>query len=496
VQNNSLRHFVTGLDIQNSNTPGAEVSILNVFVLAGGDRWSNFISWTAYAGCAIGAAWIAAQFGAPKTGQRLAAIFAVTLPMGITQATGTMNDGVAAFWLLCAAAEIVSFYKTGEPVGLLFLGLAAGEAFLTKTTTSAYLLPMGIWGAILAFRRMKPGQVLLYGVLAILLALTLNAGFIIRNLRTYGTPVDPTMAELHSNQLRNWQGVTSNMLRTLTQQMGTPFPKFNAAEYLTINALHQLMGIDINDPRTTSIGKFRISRPSFNEVRVTNPLHMFLIIFALLAILIKFRKIEKMAWVYLLVILSGIFIYSYLFKWQIFGSRLHLSFFILSAPLVGYALSILMRRPVIPQAAGLILLILSIPWLFRIEQRPLVDNPADVPFAGKSLLDTSRKDWYFVTAGNQSALKGIATSIAQADCHQVGLVISGSSPEYLYWIALGAPRPDMRIEWITSNSATLELLDPSFIPCAVICESCGGDDHFNNLIKVLDNGSQQLFLEP
>ena len=76
------------------------------------------------------------------------------------------------------------------------------------------------------------------------------------------------------------------------------------------------------------------------------------------------------------------------------------------------------------------------------------------------------------------------------------MVISGSSPEYLYWIALDAPRPDMRIEWITSNSATLELQDPSFVPCAVICESCSGDDHFNNLIKVLDNGSQQLFLEP
>jgi hypothetical protein len=40
------------------------------------------------------------------------------------------------------------------------------------------------------------------------------------------------------------------------------------------------------------------------------------------------------------------------------------------------------------------------------------------------------------------------------------------------------------------------LLDPTFVPCAVICESCGGDDRFNHLIKVLDNGSQQLFLEP
>ncbi len=496
AQNQSLRHFITGLDIQNSNTPGAEAAILNVFVLAGGDLWVNFIAWAAYTGSAIVAAWVASQFGAQKTGQRLAAIFAVTLPMGITQATGTMNDGVAAFWLLCAVAEIVFFGKSGDPIGVLFIGLAAGEAYLTKATSAAYLLPMGIWTAVLAFRRMKVGQVFLYGTLSLGLALALNAGFINRNLRTYETLVDPAMTELHSSQLRNWQGVTSNFTRTIGQQMGTPFPKFNAAEYLVINGLHQVMGIDINDPRTTSIGKFRISKPSFNEIRVTNPLHMFLALFAFLAMLIKSRKIEKMVWIYSWVILSGLLIYSYLFRWQIFGSRLHLSLFILLAPLVGYVLSVAFRRSIALQTASLILLILSLPWLFRIEQRPILDNREGIPFAGKNLLDTPRGDWYYVTAGDQSALKEIAASIAQEACDQVGIVISGSSPEYLYWIALDAPRPDMRIEWITSNSATLELQDPSFVPCAVICESCSGDDRFNNLIKVLDNGSQQLFLEP
>jgi hypothetical protein len=496
AQDQSLRHFITGLDIQNSNTPGAEMAILNTYLLAGGDRWSNFIAWAAYAGSAVVAAWMAAEFGAPRYGQRLAAIFTLTLPMSIAQSTSTMNDGVAAFWLLCAAAEIVAFEKNGKPVSLLLIGLAAGEAFLTKSTSASYLLPMGIWIAVLAFRRMQVAQVILYGSLSLVLAVALNAGFIGRNLRTYGTLVDPTMTGLHSSQLRNWQGVTSNVLRTVGQQLGTPFPKVNAAEYLVINAIHQMIGLGINDPRITSIGKFRISGPGFNEIRVINPLHMLFILFAILAMIIKFRKIEKIAWWYLLVVFLGILIYSYLFKWQIFGSRLHLSLFILSAPLIGYALSTAVRRPAIPQAAGLILLIFSLPWLLRIEQRPLLDNPADVPFAGKSLFDTSRKDWYFVTAGNQSALKGIATSIAQADCHKVSLVISGSSPEYLYWIALHAPRPDMRIEWITSNTATLDLQDPSFVPCAVICESCGNDDHFNNLIKVLDNGSQQLFLEP
>jgi hypothetical protein len=290
--------------------------------------------------------------------------------------------------------------------------------------------------------------------------------------------------------------VTSNFIRTVGQQLGTPFPKVNAAEYLVINELHQWLGIDINDPRTTSIGKFRISVPNFNEIRVINPVHMFLVLLAIVLMLVKIRHMEKSVWIYALVLFSGLLIYSYLFKWQIFGSRLHLSLLILCAPLVGYVLSLAFRRMIFSQAVGFGLIVLSLPWLFQIENRPLLPNPPESPFAGKSLLNTSREDWYFVTAGNKTEMKGIATAIAEAQCDQVGIAISGSSPEYLYWITLDAPRPGWRIEWITSNSATLELQDPSFVPCAVICESCGGDERFNNLVKVLDNGSQQLFLEP
>jgi hypothetical protein len=496
AQNQSLRHFITGLNIQNTNTTGAEMAVLNTFVLAGGDRWSNFFAWAAYAGSALGAAWIAACFGAPKAGQWLGAIFALTLPMGIAQSTSTMNDGVAAFWLVCTATEVVSFAKEKDPRYILFAGLGAGAAFLTKSTSASYLFPMGIWLAVLAIRHLRIRQVLLYGSLSLLIALILNAGFFSRNLSTYRALVDPSMTELHSNQLRNWQGVTSNFLRTIGQQMSTPIPKVNAGEYLVINGIHRLMGIDINDPRITSIGKFRISTPSFNEIRVTNPAQIFLALFAILVMMIRFRKIQKTVWIYLLVVFSGLLVYSYLFKWQIFGSRLHLSFMILLAPLVGYVLTAAFHRAFTAQAASVILLLLSLPWLFRIEQRPLLNNPADIPLAGKSLLNTSRGNWYYVTAGDKSTLKKISDSVAQAKCDQAGIVLSGSSPEYLYWVALNAPRPDMRIEWITSNSATLHLEDPSFKPCAVICESCGNDDYFNNLVKVLDTGSLQLFLEP
>jgi hypothetical protein len=497
VQDRSVRHFLTGIDIQNSYSPGAEMTILNVFVLAGNDTFVNFIEWLSSAGCIVGASWIAYKLGAQRRGQLLAAVFVATLPMGIAQASSTMNDFVVAFWLICIAAELPTLIDEKKPAALPFEGLAAGFAFLTKPTSAAYLIPLGIWTIFSAFRALGVRTALIWGSFAVAAGLLVNLPHLTRNLMVYGNVFDPVMSSTFANELKTWQGTTSIFLKHLSVHAGTPWKKINAGEYLALDMIHHLLGVDINDPRTTQVGKLRISPPIYNEVRIFNPIHALLAFVSFLVLLLNFHRSDRKAILLLFSNLLGLVIFSYFFKWQTFAVRYTLPFFVLFGPIVGYASCKPSKGTKAIQAfMGLLLLILSLPWLFRIEQRPLVDNREGIPFAGKSLLDTPRGEWYFVTAGDKPALKTIATSIKETNCHQVGLVISGSSPEYLYWIALDAPRPDMRIEWITSNSATLELQDPSFVPCAVICESCGNDDHFNNLVKVLDNGSQQLFLEP
>jgi hypothetical protein len=497
VQDQSLRHYLTGIDIQNSYSPGAEMTILNVFVLAGSDRFVNFIEWLASAGCIVGASWIAYKLGAQRRGQLLAAVFVATLPMGIAQASSTMNDFVVAFWLICIAAELPTLMDEKKPAALLFEGLAAGLAFLTKPTSAAYLIPFGIWTIISAFRTLGARTALIWGSFAIAAGLLVNLPHLTRNMMVYGNVFDPEMSSTFANELRTWQGTTSVFLKHLSVHAGTPWEKINAGEYFVLNKIHNLLGVAINDPRTTQVGKLRISPPNYNEIRIFNPIHALLAIVSFLVLLFNFRRPDSKTDLLFLANILGLIIFSYFFKWQTFAVRYTLPFFVLFGPIIGYT-SCKPRKgtKAIQASIGLLLLILSVPWLFRIEQRPMVDNPAGIALAGKSLLDTPRSDWYFVTAGNQATLKTIAASIEEANCHQVGLVISGSSPEYLYWVALDAPRPDMRIEWITTSAVSQKLKDPSFNPCAVICESCGKDDHFNNLIKVLDNGSQQLFLQP
>jgi len=63
VQNRSLKHYVTGIEVQNSMPPGAELLLLPFFVLSKGDHLANLIQWTAMVGSVFGVSWIAAQLG-------------------------------------------------------------------------------------------------------------------------------------------------------------------------------------------------------------------------------------------------------------------------------------------------------------------------------------------------------------------------------------------------------------------------------------------------
>jgi hypothetical protein len=494
AQDGSIRHFATGVDIHNSNTPGAEIAMLAVYVLSASDRFVNFVAWAASLGSAVGAAYIAAKFGANRNAQLLAAVFVVTIPMGIAQASSSMNDYVVAFWLVCAAAEIISFEKGGQPIALIFAALAAGGAFLTKATSTAYLIPLGIWMTMLAFRRLKMKQILAWGAAGLGLAMLLNAGFVIRNIETYHYVVDPVMSKMHSNQLRTWQGVTSNLIRTLGQQLGTPFPKLNAAEYLAIAKIHEWMELDINDPRTTSIGIFRISLPNYNELRINNPLHAFLILAAFVIMLIKIKKFDKPVLIYSLMLFSGLAVYSYLFKWQIFGNRLHLSFFVLFAPAMAYVFGTFKNRFNFCAIISLALLISSLPWLFHIESRPLLPTQFDGYFSGKTLFDTPRPDWYFAGIGSTpSSGERITDIIKQSGCNNVGMMISGSSAEYQYWALLGAPRNDLHIEWLVTGPSE-RYRDLAFQPCAVICEGCTANADPYHLPLALESDGIRLFI--
>src|SRR5260370_32670516 len=111
--------------------------MLHTYILSGGDRFINLIQWFGCLTSIVAVAAIAKEFGVDLRGQLLAALFCVTLPNGILQATGAKNDYLLAAWLACAAYFLLRAScgsRRGSRFDIVLAGLALGLALGTKAT--------------------------------------------------------------------------------------------------------------------------------------------------------------------------------------------------------------------------------------------------------------------------------------------------------------------------------------------------------------------------
>jgi hypothetical protein len=500
AQQHSLRPFATGIEVQNSRSPGAEILVLQFYVLAAGDRLVNFVEWLAMVGSLVGAAMIAQQLGGSRPAQLLAVVVTATIPMGIAQASSTMTDYVVAFWVICAVSECLASLGEAPPFpGVAFAGLGAGLALVTKPTAAAYLAPFALWVAWAILRRQGLRRLAGQGLAAAAFVVLLNAGPLIRNAVIYGTPLDPAQVSVHSNLLGDPRALLSNLLRNLALNAGTPSTHVNKAIYLAIVQIHEWIGLDPNDPRTTSAGEFkvRVPGPYLGEDQASNSFHAWLYLGVLAVLLLRRRTVGRHLLGYGLAVSSTLVLLSWIFKWQIFGGRYQLPLFVLFAPVAALVVTGLFSargagtvmkevKPGegtgeshpegrllhhAPRIVGALLILASWPWLAGMRSRPLIPARVD-PVVG-SVLEEPRVHLYFA---NGLYLEPIYTSMAsmvrEAGCPTVGLMLPGNSAEYLLWMLLGAPRNDLEIEWIVADTPSARFEQASFQPCAVICEGC------------------------
>lgn len=491
----SLKHFPTGIEVQNSRTAAAEILMLQPYVLAQGDRWVNFVQWFAMLGGLVGSSLIAGQLGAKRLGQLAAAVFTATLPIGIIQASGAMTDYVAALWVVVVASETLElrqerFFRSGP----IFLALSAGLGLATKPTTVTALLPFGVYAGYLLYRQNGLARTVAWGSVAAGIALILNGGQLLRNVNTYGSALNPAQVAVHANELRNPRGVISNVLRHAGLQAGTPSPHVNKVLAIGVQEIHKLIGLDVNDPRMTAHGAFKIATPTTNEDRAGNPLQAYALV-GLVAFAARKRPAGlSTVLAYGFALAASVLVLSYLFKWQIFATRYHLMFFVLAAPIAGLFMErLLSSRWVI---LLLVLMVLaSVPWLLQIKSRPLVPVPGE-SYVG-SIFTESRAVLYLANGTNLiEPYMEITNRILRADCNQVGLLLSGNAAEYPLWAYLQAPDKNLEIEWIVSGTPSEQYADPDFSPCAVICEGCPADwTEIRSLPLDYEVGQLQLYLD-
>ena len=492
AQNASVWHYATGINRQTSMSPGAETITLNFYVLSASDRLATFTQWFAMIGSLVAVSVGAQLLGARSAGQWLATFFALTLPIGIVESSSTINDYVVAFWVLCAVVEVLRYLRSDEPRALFFVALAVALSMLTKPIAAPYLAPFLVWLAIVVLRRMGAINGLKWAGVGFLAVALINGGYLARNLITYGAVSNPADFAAHSNQLRTPQGVASVLIKNAGLQVGLPeFFKVNPTLSKVVIKAHLLLGLEIDDPRTTGDGEFRIAPPATQEDRTSNPYHFYLIMATFPATLLVWRRVGWQA--VLFTVLSGVtlVLFSYLFTWHIFSVRYHLPFFLLLAPAVGVVWGAFEQLPVGYLFAALLLLA-SRPWLVSIDSRPLI--PVERHSTVDSILIEPRAKLYFANAlGLHDSFRDLASYIEGKQCSAVGVMLSGDDPEYLLWELMRAPRPDLQIEWIV-RSRTDRYSVPNFTPCAVVCNGCK-EASIRGLDEVTEYGRLRLYTQ-
>ncbi len=461
-QNHSVAHYPTNFLPQLYYSPWSEYAILNFKILWGSDRLANLVQWLSMVGCLVGVSAIAQQLGANTFGQILAAVFVATLPMGILQASSSKNDYTVAFWLVCLAFFVLLAIRNpqNEQRYAVWVGISLGLALLTKGTGYPYSLPFYIWYLIALLWRNRHHFIrgfLLTGSTALIV----NIGFYRRNLELFGRPIfaHPDYQTEIDHPLLYLSHVTKNLALHL------PIPGIeNSSQFFerSIRLLHQLIGVNINDPRVTSPGLlFTLPRVFTFEDTAPNPFHFYLLIFAIaLTILYRALRRNQLLCGYLLCVTGSFAIFCWLAKWQPWQSRLHLAIFIL----LGAAYGVIMSQTIGERFniyIALLLIGFASFWLFYNDSRPLLTRD--------SILSTPRIEQYFAIRNDlKPAYLAIAREIEQLSCRQVGVYLPGDYWEYPLWTLL----PSSQIRHVrvrnVSRRTWLSVVPDTFVPCSII----------------------------
>jgi dolichyl-phosphate-mannose-protein mannosyltransferase len=416
LQSESVAHYYTPISRQLYQPPFAEYAIAHVISLTRTDRFAFLVQWFALLGSALGVSVIARQLGAGPLGQLLGATIFVTAPMAILQGSSTQNDLVVTFWIVVVVVAALDSPRD-RWFRCLMAGGAIGLALLTKGTAWVLLAPFVIWLALDMVRRHRRAAVLPL-VAAALVVMSLNAPQTLRNVETFGNPFGNEQRE-YTNDEYGLGVLVSNASRSLALEVS------GSAAESSVRRLHDALGLDVNDPKTTwPETQFQ---PDFNLLEDTapDPVQMALIALAVLTgAWICHRRLAG----YLLAVTVGFLLFSAIFRWQPWHTRLLLPLIALMAAWVAAVLPKTERGWYAIMAlalvgAGIATAVLN-------ESRPLVGSDSVVAKGYSADIFLHRPDLRGSYLSAVEQLKG---------CKRVQIELAGNfSWEYPMWSLLGA----------------------------------------------------------
>lgn len=466
IQDGTVDFYPTHSERQLWIQPGWEYFQVHLQLFAGTDTVANLLEWSAMLGCPVIASVIARELGATRRGQLLAALFTVSIPMGIAQASGSQVDLFTSFWVATTIALLLRIRRLGIGHTTIFtavlFGAAVGISVLSKATSVLFILPFVLWIGLPQIRS-RPFRSLGLGAIATVFVLAINAGHMSRNKSLYGNSLAVPGADGVVNTVMGPRTLVSNIVRNAVLQLPTPSDRVNAAMTRAIVRMLAAIGVDANDRRTTFADKkFEVPAEWDDEGQGSNQLHFVIIIVAGICMAWKYRK--EPATKYFWCVLAGALLFCLVLKWQPWHSRLQLPLFVIAGGAVGAAV----ERHLAPNRLrwiAIALALIAIHPTFRNNMRPIiVRRPMfTVPYDERLFTD-GHPEWRTYAAA--------ADAIASFKCTRIGLIETRSTWEFPVWKMIErrtGTRPEIRHVGVMNVSRlTATDRDRSFSPCAVL----------------------------
>ncbi len=462
IQQKSVKFYPTSIPRQNYSMPLAEYQILHLQLLSQSDKFANLVQWTGFVMLIVMASEFTKLLQGSRKGQLLASLFAATIPVAVLQSSNTQNDILVGVFCLIFAYFFLKTIRSNSWIDACFGGLAFGLALLTKGTGYIFCAAIGlVYGIVGLIRHPRDNRLRLIKNFSIMIfcAFILNVGFYQRNINLYGHPLSTETGKLTIDRF-SLRGVYSNLIRNGSAHLAVPVPILNE-RFSEIIIDH--LGDSVSDQDTTFPGtKFQI-RFLINGDESVNPIHLVLISIIILLFVVKREKRDLNLYTHIITVILSIILFSWLLKWQPWGSRLQLPIFVLGAPLVGYYFDKVNQSRVINFVITVSLILYCIPFVFLNSTRSLIplfnsESPlrsnqvkrffSDRPklyaeyseiigpfYKDMSVLNTNRQVLYFSSSiGLYEDYQTVIAVVADLNEEYIGLDLGGNDWEYPIWV--------------------------------------------------------------
>lgn len=470
VQNRSLSFYPTSISWQLWMPPFSEFSQLHWQLLTGGDIFASFHQWYYLVFIMIAVSATAKQFGSPRRGQILSAMFILTVPIVVLQASGAKNDIVLSFFVAALLYYIVkaTFFRLSY-LDWVASGISVGLGVLTKGTFSFFALPLMIWLLVILLRKLSWKTIFAYAATGLIIIIVLNSWHWARNTRTFGSPLT---SEERSSLMNNRFGAKvtlSNLSRHAVVQMNGKYGFINEAAISAVETIHSRLEMDLFDPDITYGPREFYYVPTREEV-AGNPFHfastLVLPLIGLIGLMINPESRSKTLLILVLsaTAISGAVLFSAAFRWQTWSTRFFIPYYVLFSPVLGYLIGKLMP----PVAAWFLAFVLVL-----VLVNPLMNNYSRAFSWSEenrnSIWRASRKSLLFANNTNiEGAVLELTHLMEQSGCRTYGLKLRSNAPEYLLWASLTPHPGEYYLEHIFVENITEIHASPDFDPCGIV----------------------------